>query len=294
MKVEQLLAQYLYDNKTVTLQDIGSFQLASNSGFNNDTDKETQLAPGSIIFNYDPHARLDEGLVDFIVKQTRKIKPLASSDLESYSILGKQFLNIGKPFHIEGVGTLLKSQEGIYEFTQGQTINPRLEAPVAVLREKQQEEIDFASPEQSAPSKKGWVLGVVILFVLIAGAALYYYLRNQPSEQPVEIAEQNADTPVNILPATTDTLQKADTSFTQSPNPVDDGYSFKVVIKEYPNKQAADKAFDKLSSYGHKLILSTRDSITYRLSIPFTSPLSDTTRAKDSLSKFFQSKAYIE
>ena len=43
----------------------------------------------------------------------------ASADLDSYLVLGKQFLNIGKPFIIEGLGVLEKSQQGDYEFRQG-------------------------------------------------------------------------------------------------------------------------------------------------------------------------------
>ncbi|MEO6404014.1 MAG: hypothetical protein ABIY51_05960, partial [Ferruginibacter sp.] len=72
-----------------------------------------------------------------------------------------------------------------------------------------------------------------------------------------------------------------------------DGYNFKVVIKQLSTKQAADIAFQRLASFGHKLVLITDDSIHYKISIPFTTPIADTLRAKDSLSRFFKTKTYI-
>ena len=45
------------------------------------------------------------------------MKALASSDLCSYIELARQFLNIGKPFQIEGIGTLVRNKSGELEFT---------------------------------------------------------------------------------------------------------------------------------------------------------------------------------
>jgi hypothetical protein len=54
-------------------------------------------------------------------------------------------LNIGKPFHIEGIGTLQKNKDGVYEFTPGQPAVQRLESPSPVI-----------SPDREAdkPAKK--------------------------------------------------------------------------------------------------------------------------------------------
>ncbi len=50
-----------------------------------------------------------------------------------------------------------------------------------------------------------------------------------------------------------------------------------------------------LTIRGHKVIMYTADSINYKLAEPFTLPLADTTRIKDSLNRFYYSgKAYIE
>src|SRR5258707_1269991 len=135
MKIEQLIVQYLYTNKKVTLQDIGVFHLSDSVNIPVEHEKDAALPDNAISFEYNIKSVQDDGLIDFIVQQTRKIKPLATSDLESFTILGRQFMNIGKPLPIEGLGILQKNQHGEYEFIQGHSINPRLEPIPATLKE---------------------------------------------------------------------------------------------------------------------------------------------------------------
>jgi len=56
MKLEQLIVQYLYNNKKVTLQDIGTFTLSSDVIIPADSEKETSLPLGSIEFEYNNKA----------------------------------------------------------------------------------------------------------------------------------------------------------------------------------------------------------------------------------------------
>jgi hypothetical protein len=50
-----------------------------------------------------------------------------------------------------------------------------------------------------------------------------------------------------------------------------------------------------LVSRKHNVIMYTSDSLLYKLAEPFKLPLSDTTRIKDSLNKFYyRGKAFIE
>ena len=70
MKIENLIVQYLYEAKSVTLENIGSFQLSAEANILSENDSVT-LPPNSIKFMYNPNAAQDEGLLDFIVKHTR-------------------------------------------------------------------------------------------------------------------------------------------------------------------------------------------------------------------------------
>lgn len=295
MKVEQLVVQYLYNNKIVTLQNIGSFIVSPNINFPVNSEKDTSLPPDSITFEYNTKAEQDEGLIDFIVQNTRKIKPLATSDLESYSMLVRQFLNIGKPFIIEGLGVLQKNQKGGYDFAQGNTVNARLEAAPAMIKEKENEEISFASPERHRSSKNGWMIAVVLLFLAGAAATLYYFLNKKEEDVVIQnVAVQDTIKPPVSSQATVDSNLLNTPTGSNGRMVLPSGYNFQIVIKEYSTKGAADRAYARLTSYGHKLILYNKDSSLYKLAIPFTSPLSDTARAKDSLAIFFNAKAYVE
>ncbi len=302
MKLEQLIVQYLYNNKNVTLQDIGTFTLSPNVVIPADSEKETNLPDGAIEFEYNNKAGKDEGLIDFIVQQSRKIKPLATSDLESYSLLSRQFLNIGKPMIIEGIGTLQKTQQDTYEFSQGHTINPKLENQPVTIREKAQDEISFSTPARETSSNKPAMIALLVLMLLGTAAAIYYFLvydKNDAVPVQTEALTTVQDTTVAQVDST---LIKPDSATVPtasgSPAGIKDSagviYNFAIVFKEYASKIEADKAFARYTSYGHKVLVAQKDSSTYKLSIPFTTPLSDTSRARDSLKVFFGGKPYVE
>jgi len=295
MKIEQLIVQHLYNNKKVTLQDIGTFMLTGDLQMQLENDKEFSMPENAVSFEVNKRAQQDEELVNFIVTQTRKIKPLASSDLESYTLLAKQFLNIGKPFPIEGLGVLLKNQSGEYEFTQGTHINAKLDAAPALLKEKAVEEINFSTTsKEPAPGNKKWLLMLLILFVIAAGAALFYFLRKDNKDNNLEKVVQNTtdtiqvkkDTVVKNIPATPDTVAIT--------IPKTDSSSFKIVIREYTDRATAEKILAKFTSFGHKLIVYANDSSSFKIAMPFTRPFSDTLRAKDSLKILFGGKPYLE
>jgi len=293
MKLEQLIVQYLYSNKKVSIQDIGTFTISPDVIIPAENEKETALPENAIQFEFNAKELKDDGLIDYIINQSRKIRPLASADLESYSLLSKQFLNIGKPMIIEGIGTLQKNQQGSYEFEQGQNVNPKMTSNPVTIKENVQDEISFSTPAKEPSSGKGIMLLAIAIFLLGTVGALYYFFVLKNSDTPAEQTEliiPAADSLENTMD-TTAILQK-DT--TLKVNPLVDSSTFKIVIKNYPSKEAANKAFERLSKYGHKLIVTTKDSITYQLKMPFTTPLSDTLRAKDSLRIFFGGQPTIE
>lgn len=276
----------------MTLQGVGSFYLNPSILIPEENDKDFNIPDNAISFEYNLKAPEDEGLIEYIVKQTGKIKPLATADLESFILLSKQFLNIGKPLTIEGVGTIQKNQQGEYFFTAGQFITPRIDDIPKQLREKRDESVSFESEARPDNSKRNMVLGLGIFFLLLAGLALYYIFFYRPKENN-EVVTSTPQMPVDTVK--TDTANKyiiPDSSANVAAK-LSDSSSFKVVIKEYPTKEAAEKAYTKLTQYGHKLQMITDDSVTYKLVMPFRTALSDTARTKDSLSKFFGAKTYI-
>lgn len=297
MKIEQLLVQHLYDQKEVTLQGIGTFRLASDFVLPSDNDKDFVIPENALSFDYNKKAGEDEALISFIVQQTRKIRPLASADLDSYITLGKQFLNIGKPFRIEGIGTLQKNMAGEFTFAPGQFITPKLQEVPRPLKEKSEDDISFdtaAIERSSGNGKKILLIAAGIIGLGLIGWGAWYFLNKK--KEPVTADTQKVQQQTTTKD--TNTVSQAPKPDSLKPvvqTPAASGYTFKVVIKDYPNKLVAEQRYTKLSGYGHKLLLYSKDSATYKVAMPFTTPLSDTTRAKDSVrKKLFGGNPYIE
>lgn len=291
MKIEQLLVQQLYNNKEITLQGIGTIRLNPSIAMPLEGDKDFVMPDNAISFEYNLKATEDEALINFITKQTGKIKPLASADLDSFVILAKQFLNIGKPLTIEGVGTIQKSQQGEYEFIPGQFITPKIDDIPRQLREKRDESVSFESESRDNNGKQKLLLAILILLALIAGLCIYYFFvyKNNTADKPVV-----ADTVV-AAPVDTTVIIKPDSTVNVTPPSSTDSINFKIIIKEYTTKEAAEKALTRFTSFGHELILiPSADSSSFKLAMPFKNPVQDPLTIKDSLIKIFGTGIYIE
>lgn len=292
MKIEQLLVQHFYNTGEVTLQGMGTFTLSPDFVAPRENDKDAQIPDNAISFKYNPKAAEDEALIDFIVQQTRKMKALATADLDSYLVLGKQFLNIGKPFKFEGMGMLVKSQQGDLEFVKGNAFHTKMETSPAALKEKTEKaEISFASDNKAAPgNKKGLLLTALVIGLALTGiTAWYFFVRNS--------AENITAAPVIKTDNTKVATVKPDTAVLTATKPgvAGDGFSFKVVFMVTTDSAAAAVRMNGLIKRNHKVIMYTKDSLFYRLAEPFTLPLADTSRVKDSLNSYYYSgKAFIE
>lgn len=291
VKIEQLLVQHLYNNKEITLQGIGTIRLNPSIAIPSEGDKDFVMPDNAISFEYNLKATEDEALINFITKQTGKIKPLATADLDSFVILAKQFLNIGKPLTIEGVGTIQKSQHGEYEFIPGQFITPKIDDIPRQLREKRDESVSFESESRDNNGKQKLLLAMLILLALIAGLSIYYFFvyKNNTTEKPVV-----ADTAVVAPIDTTHNVQPDTDLAVTTPTPTD-SIKFKIIIKEYTTKEAAEKAYTRFTSFGHELMLiPSADSSSFKLAMPFKNPVQDPLTIKDSLIKIFGTGIYIE
>jgi hypothetical protein len=129
LKISVLVAQYFYQHKVLNLPGIGSFYLDDEVDVQSIGERSSRDLIEHIHFAQKTITRPDEELIDFIRKHTGKIRPLAESDLETFVADGKLMLNIGKPFFIEGIGTLQKNKDSIYEFVPGHPVVQRLESP---------------------------------------------------------------------------------------------------------------------------------------------------------------------
>ena len=302
MKIEQVLVHYLLKNKKLTLQGIGTFQLDASLPDSADSDKPIILPDNAISFHYDPKVKEDEGLVDFIVAHTNKIKPLATSDLESFLSLGRQFLNIGNPFTLQNIGTLEKSDSGELVFKAGKSTAQKME-PQKIKNEDtdnpEQEENLFNEYQKERKSNNApkAMLALVVLIVLgfIGWAVWHYGFSNKNTTENISSTEQIvpvADSSTHKADSLTIANAVVDSSKTARKNPVD-SFTFKIVVKQYRTLATAEARLKQLKSYHRNVIMYTKDSVTYRIAEPFTLPLSDTTRILDSLKRYY-AKIFVE
>lgn len=303
MKIDQVIVLHLYNNKQVTLQGIGTFRLDPSVSLPAETQKELVIPENAITFEYNPKATEDESLIDSIVQHTTKIKPLASADLDSFLMLARQFLNIGKPFIIDGLGTLDKAQSGELIFIPGQFITPKMESPGA-LKENINEESsglfnDYNRKPNDTGKKIAAMVGAAVAICLIAWAIYHFIFSENSGEEEKTLSGQTnlvADS-LTLKPDSVAQLTVTDTSSFISESEVsesENGYTFRVIFQTSKNKDAVLNRMNKLNSWGHHAVVYTTDSVNYKLAELFKRPLSDTGRIKDSLSKLYRTTVFVE
>ena len=303
MKIEQALVLYLLKHKQISLQGIGTFKIDALLPESTDGDKPFIIPSDAISFIYDSKTGEDDELIDFIVQNTKKIKPLASADLDSFLTLGRQFLNIGKPFTIQNLGTLEKLKNGDLEFKPGPLVQ-KVEVPKLKIEDEgaEQHEENLFNDYKREPSGNNrrafLVIATIVILALGAWATWYFGFKKDDTEQvntndniiPISdsVTAQNKNDSLAAAQKLTDSLN----NIQKNPS---DSFKFKVVVRVTKDKEVALARLAILQSFGRNVIMYTKDSVTYKVAEPFMLPLSDTTIVLDSLNKnFYHGKAHIE
>jgi hypothetical protein len=302
MKIEQLLAPFLIQNKEFSLQDIGTFYLVAEPIISKDEVQNFIFPEDSIQFTSDKNANKDDLLIQYITENTKKIKPLATSDLESFTMLSKQFLNLGKPLILEGIGSLTKNRDGILEFTQANKIVAHKEtASEYDTKEAGDRSFKKSNKEYNSnqPKKSNLlVLIIIILSAIIISFVVYYLFQKdkkdkQQNNVEVELIEPQKDTSqikkdsTTVIDSTLN-LSKADSN-TNNRN-------FKIIVRNYNNLIQAQKGLYSLSKFpfGKNLIMYTKDSVQFYLAVPMRANLNDSLKIKDSLKVLFGKIAVLD
>jgi len=298
LKLAALLAEYLYQQKKLDLAGIGTF-LFDPSRTNIDAPSE------GISFAHNASVKDDDALISFISSQTGKMRTLASSDLASYIELGLQFLNIGKPLQIEGIGTLVKNKGGELEFTADHLIIGKVketgikELSATSISDGLLTTYETLKPkEEKSPTSKKFFL-VFLAAATVAAIVWIGYRLNQPT-----LSSETA-TP-QVISAITDTAKNgpvADTMMTQKAPPVvkasnnSSNNSYRFVI-EVANKKRAYYRYSMLKNGNIPVQISPADSTTFKVYFVLPATAADTARIADSLTSRYPAlnkrKAFAE
>jgi hypothetical protein len=303
VKIQEILSQYLYKEKTLTLPGLGRFDL--NPSVNIYDLKEEGWPADTISFTSNRNAVADEKLLQFLMQQTGKMKPLAMSDLESYISNGMQLINIGKPFPIKGIGSINKTKDNQYTFEQGSpalekidSINTDHVRDRTVLAEGEKE-IDFSHEERKSSKKPIIIFGSIVALVLVGWAVYLAIPKKEKAPEPetnfteqvvpVDTSLQKPDTAVATPATDSPTITSPDTTkiAATTQQPVAASGSFQLLIDQFKSKGLADKRIASLKLRGFDVQLIVKDSSTYQVILPVSRPVSDTAYVMDSLRKYY-------
>lgn len=323
MKFDDHLAAYLYQYKSLELEGIGIFTLDGKVRVPNEHEKEVVYPIEGLSFTYNPKSRTEENIISFLVKKLHKIEPLIRSDIEYYLSNIRVLLNIGKPYSIEGIGTLNKNNQGIYEFTPGnflpakETVNP-----------KRKNTSHNYPPKSTFSAGRFFVIILIIISALAAIGGIGWGILNFTAKQltsnegsqaasnesyetapqidtilqekitiaqernPI-IQEQDTATPNTITAPVSLPLAPARDSI----KPVD-SMGYKMIFEITKSKERAHSRtaqLHSLHSYTQYDSIPINDSVAYyRLFLIMKVAPADTTRVKDSLKTILGSRIFMQ
>lgn len=292
MKLSSLFAKYLYQNKTLRLPGIGVFTLDPSITIPDVNDKLFPDFIQNIKYSQQPVAAPDEDFINFIRTETGKIKPLAESDLDSFLSDGKILLNIGKPFHIEGIGFLQKTRDGLLEFKAGEPIFYKNEPQHVEAGEEVEKPRSFYA-EQNLPSsgarKLLIALGAIAGIVIVIWGGYILYNRNAA---PAIVGTDSA----TVLSSDTMAITTMPDSLKNMPSVTPaERTSYKFVIERTANKVRALRRYNQLVENLTSVKMETKDSSLFKLYFVIPATPADTARIRDSLKIWYGRKVvYVE
>jgi len=312
LKLSPLLAEYLFANKKLTIPGVGVF-LAKSAGTSQEQPSPNGKGtnPVTVEFTANTSQKSDPELIEYIAKQTGKMKSLAESDLGSYAELAREFLFTGKPFHFEGIGSLTRNKNGEFHFAQGQWMpekNKELHSgsnePVITEDPAYSYETILTPAKSSGPSVKRIIVGISVLAGLalaVWGGYAIYKKASAPEQvsNTVSTGSNEKSEEQQTVPVTKDTTAPASSGLvTEKAAPAKPDNVYRFIVKEgsYPT------ALRRYTFLKEECLLNvhmyTPDSTRYRVYFELPALPSDTTRIKDSLNFLYispgQRKIWIE
>jgi hypothetical protein len=299
LKISPLIAKYLQEFKTVNIEGFGKFFIDGNAAYAEASEKNAPVNP--IQYEYSPGLVTDSAFIDYVIKETGKIRPLAIADLETYISLAKQLLNISKPFVIDSVGTLTKVTAGHYEFTPGNYEPPKIntdnerDRKLRQAKEVSREtEIRYSKSYDGEPKANNKalikkVLGALTLLLLLgaAGWAVYHFIINKETNKPTATVQSRTDG----KPEDTSTTSKKDTTnLTQTAKPmVKDSLGrveYKAVIKIADSINAYER-YNGLKKIDKPAVIYKADANNFKVAILLKALPQDTARVADSIHTYY-------
>ncbi|WP_447640230.1 MULTISPECIES: hypothetical protein [Chitinophagaceae] len=296
-----LIHDFLMERKEISLQKIGSLFL---KGATITTEDGTSYP--EVVFQYDKMATTTPEFIDFVTEREHKSKAIIESDVDYFLEENRQLMNIGTGvLMISGIGYVHSQKTGGYSFSQ-QPISGFRENGIRkkVMSDDIYDRTLDANTNELPPLRfnntakktngQANILGIIIILLVLGGAGfgIYYFLNHAKNKPNEEMLAGRVDT-ANIVPQKSGTVDEDSAPKENATANTSDFYKF--VFEVTKDSERAHTRIAKLKAYGDKVeydSVNTTEGLYFRLYAPVPK-MADTTRAKDSLFKYFQKPIQI-
>lgn len=309
-KYDAFIHDYLIQHQQVTLEKIGLLHVAGDQKL---PEHGTNAAP-VVQFTFDRKAETDPLLLDFIAERSVKNRALVASDLSSYLEQVRQFINIGKPYIIPGIGAIFMVKNIGYEFSQQSGASFVASPMIPVSTTEHYIEADPA--ESGRIRRKNSLAGLAFVVLVLVIGGIGWGIYNRMSNNKAPETTQSETSPEATAPeddtladstATATTSPAADTpapdanaaTTATAPQSVAPGTprSYKFVFETTASPDRARARIAQLQSFGDPAYYdSTKlsdNTYQYRLFLKHDMNIEDSTKVKDSLSMYLDRKVSL-
>lgn len=261
------------------LPGLGNFIVDKNTKSLEETHHSKVSESLNIQFTHKKSVKLSDELIDYIKEKTGKLRPLAEADIYSYLDDVISYLNLGKSYHLEGIGTLHFLNDGTIDFTLGSPITEKIESKPSPIIEEKAKEYSQTKPIQIPV--KPILLGIAIIVGLgvtwwLVGLVLDAKKNDTPT--PV-IASQPVEPVIDTAAIRRDSIALAIAKEKEG--------KYKFVLEETNRKTRALRRFAQVNEISPRIQMETADSVTFKIHVVLPATGKDTLRLRDSLNAWY-------
>ncbi len=304
--VEQYITNYVYLNKEISLEGLGTITL--NDAIPDGSLTKKELTPvANLEFLNKPSVQTTPDFVTYYSEMRGKIMPIAENDIHAFLSTTIQLLNIGNPVEFKGLGTISKQKNGSLMMTPGYFV-PLLNEQAQARRIKERlseqpaEFNEYHKKERARRTGVNWLVYLLLglLIAALAFAAYWFILKSEPTATETDASANAGDTVIPIestTPLNLDSLRADSTGGMNIFAPIADSnlvVSWKAFFRDETNKATALQAMSRYSSTQSPVQMETRDSVTFRFFVPVESNIRDTSYKRDSIRRFFARPVTLE
>lgn len=289
---DQYITDYLHANQEVTLENIGTIYKPLPSAEN-----ELPVHSANYLFTFGKKAVTTPALIDFIVSASGKSKTLIESDIRSHLELSKQFMNIGKPYELPGIGRLSLAKNREYELTASD-YNAKPEEGRSFRKQPQQTAVNTTGTlKNTRPAVMLFVfiIAIVILGIVSWGAYKLFFSEIMPPTTTDTVRPTSINTVNDTLLVTS--RQDSNGAILPISKPlVKDSGMYKFVFETTTQQARAYKRVQQLTALKHAAMMDSSKTDTgmlYKLYMVRKIHVKDTAAKRDSLRKLLGKKITI-